>query len=61
MSFESRETDPLAEAKISVSARKVGKHAWMVEMRAEAKGFISGSEQFAVTTEEEIDATTDKS
>lgn len=61
MSFESRETDPLAEAKISVCLRKAGKNTWFVEMRAEAKGFIPGSEQFVVTTEEEIDATTDKS
>lgn len=60
MSFNYESQNPLENAEITLALKKAGKNTWICGMKATAKGFLPGAEQFAVKTEEEMDEITNR-
>jgi hypothetical protein len=51
--------DPLSDAEITLSVKKTRNNIWIVNMKASAKGYLPGSEQFAVKLEDDFNEITD--
>lgn len=60
MNFGYESQDPLYNAEVTLALKKAGKHTWIIEMRASAKGFLPGAERVAVKLEEELDEITNR-